>query len=138
MTPQNKKQQKMGGFAMNYQQQPQEKGAGCLAVIISTVIVYKVAYPFSDFVQAIMDHEGIKTGQNILGLGSFVLLWMGLSWLVQFILDEFIAKPTRDRLDARQAQRRYILLIDGGKKTSSGKKWFYALLLLGGLWLFWK
>jgi hypothetical protein len=124
---------------MNYQQQqPQDKGAGCLAVIISTVIVYKVAYPFADFVQAIMDHEGIKTGQNILGLGSFVLLWMGLSWLVQFILDEFVAKPTPDRLDARHAQRRYILLIDGGKKTSSGKKWFYALLLLGGLWIFWK
>ena len=126
----------MGGVAMNYQQQPQEKGAGCLAVIISTVIVYKVAYPFSDFVQAIMDHEGIKTGQNILGLVSFVLLWMGLSWLVQFILDEFIAKPTRDRLDARQAQRRYILLIDGGKKTPSSKKWFYALLLFGGMWIY--
>ena len=123
---------------MSYQQQPQDKGAGCLAIIIATVIAYKIAIPFSHFVVVVLDHENIQTGRNILEVGSFILLWMGLSWLVQFILDEFIAKPTRDRLDARQAQRRYILLIDGGKKTSSGKKWFYALLLLGGLWLFWK
>lgn len=123
---------------MNYQQQPQDKGAGCLAVIVSTVIVYKMAHPFANFVQVIIDHEGLGAFENIIGLGSFVLLWMGLSWLVQFILDEFIAKPTRDRLDARHAQRRYILLVDGGKKTSSGKKWFYALLLLGGLWIFGK
>lgn len=123
---------------MNYQQQqPQDKGAGCLAVIISTVIVYKIAYPFSDFVQAIMDHEGIKTGQNIIGLGSFVLLWMGLSWLVQFILDEYIAIPFMQRKRAGDV-RRYIMLIDGGKQTSSGKKWFYALLLLGAFWVFWK
>lgn len=121
---------------MNYQQQPQDKGAGCLAVIISTVILYKVALPFSHVVIAIMDHENIQTGRNIIELGSVILLWMGLSWLVQFILDEFIAKPARDRLDARQAQRRYILLIDGGKKTPSSKKWFYALLLFGGLWIY--
>jgi hypothetical protein len=124
---------------MSYQQQqqPQDKGAGCLAVIISTVIVYKVALPFSHIVVAIMDHENIQTGRNIIELGSVVLLWMGLSWLVQFILDEYIALPFMQKKRAADA-RRYILLIDGGKQTSSGKKWLYALLLLGGLWLFWK
>ncbi|MCU0289049.1 MAG: hypothetical protein MUF15_21975 [Acidobacteria bacterium] len=122
---------------MSYQQEPQGTNAGCLAILLSTVIVYKVARPFAELTETIMRHEGIETGKTLIGVTSFILLWAGMAHLIQFIMDEYIVLPFMQKKRAADA-RRYMMLIDGGKRTSSGKKWVFALLLLGGLWLYFK
>ena len=123
---------------MPYQQEPEQKDTtGWIAVVLSTVIVYKVARPFAELTESIMRHEGIETGKTFLGIIAFILLWAGIGHVIQFIIDEYIVMPFMDRKRAQDA-RRFMELMNGGKQTSSGKKWFFALLLLGGLWLYYK